>query len=75
MTSDQPKRWLPGPEGPEFFNSDFRFRFLAKKYNSKVFFFFSYSDQNIVKFDVKVKKHTEMTTLVKCTDFLSKSQI
>ena len=43
----------------EFYNSDFRFRLLAKKYNSKVFFFFSYSDQNVVKFDVKVKKHKQ----------------
>ena len=48
----------------EFFNSDFRFRLLAKKYNSKVFFFFSYSDQNIVKFDVKVKKHKQMNNLL-----------
>ena len=42
----------------------FWFRLLAKKCNSKVFFFFSYSDQNIVKFDVKVKKHEEMTNFL-----------
>ena len=40
----------------EFFNSDCRFGFLAKKYNSKVCFFFLYFDQNTFKFKVKVAK-------------------
>ena len=37
---------------------------LAEKYNSKVFFFFSYSDQNIVQFDVKLKKSVHLTKFV-----------
>ena len=45
---------LPGPEGPE----------RAKKYNSKVFFFFSYSAQNVVKLDVKLKKSVNLTKSV-----------
>ena len=44
----------------EFFNSDCRFGFLAKKYNSKVCFFFLYFDQNTFKFKVKVAKNGKL---------------
>ena len=40
----------------EFFISDCRFGFVAKKYECKVSSFFWYSDQNTVKFKFKVTK-------------------
>ena len=39
----------------EFFNSDCRFRFLAKKYECKVVFIFLYSDVIIAKIKENVK--------------------
>ena len=40
----------------EFSNSDCRFGLLAKKYDKKVCLFFPFSDENTVKFSVKVTK-------------------